>query len=210
MKAKFIVSILYYFTVICFVLLSLATVLFLVTSIINIHDKSKSGFVSEFMESAFPVSIYHNGSTKIDYSYAGDSAFRYIPVIKEYTVQVKSHTPLAYYFFIFKIILLSLNLIVTWFIMKILSTIRQGNPFNFQSVKYLKIIAVIFISFDLLILINNLIFNQLIYQSGHQHGFQFPDSYSMGSGIFMGLVLWIIAVIFQRGVELQTENDLTV
>lgn len=210
MKPKFIISFLYYFIWIALVVLTLATVLFLVTSIINMHDKSKSGFVSEFMESGFPVSIYHDVATKVDYSYASDSTFRYIPVIKEYNVQVKSNTSLAYYFFIFKIILLSLNLIAPWFILKILKTIKQGNPFNFQSVKYLKIIAVIFITADILIFINNLIFNQFINQSELQHGFQFPNSYSIGSGVFIGLVIWILAVIFERGVELQNENDLTV
>lgn len=210
MKPKFIVSFLYYFIGMCFVVLTIATVLFLVTSIINTHDKDKSGFDIEGLDAAFPVSIYQQVSEKVDYSFASDSTIRYSPVIKEYTVQVKPSSPLACYFFIFKIILLSLSIILSWFSLKILKEIKLGNPFNLQSVKYLKIIAVIFISSDILKFINNLVFNQFIHKSELQHGFQFPNSFSISDGILLGLVIWIIAVIFQRGVELQNENDLTV
>lgn len=210
MKTKFIVSVLYNLNWIGLVILTLVTVLFLVTSIINMHNKSKSGFDSDGIDVSFPISVYNRITKEVDYSFATDNTFRYMPV-NEYTVDVKPNTPLAYYFFIFKIIFISLAISGSWLIQKILKEIKKGNPFNFQSVKYLKIIAIIFISSDILKFINNLIFNQFIRQSESQHGFQFPPiTLSISNGILLGMVIWILAVIFQRGVELQTENDLTV
>ena len=47
------------------------------------------------------------------------------------------------------------------------------------------------------------------------HGVEMPDMQSLGLGgadvwLFMGVTLLIIAQIFKRGIELQTENELTV
>ena len=209
MKPKFIVSFLFYFTGICFVVLTFGTVFFMVsTIIINIHDKSKSDFAIEGMDTCNNISIYGIGS-KVDYSYASDSTIRYNPIIDEYRVQVKSNTPfLSYYFFLFKLILLSVVITGLWFFLKILNEIKLGNPFNFRSIKHLKIIALAFITRDILQFINNLIFTQFIHASDPHAGFSMQ--LTIGHGIIIGMSIWILAIIFQRGVELQTENDLTV
>jgi len=210
MKAKFIVSVLYYFSGVVFVSSTIVIIVFLGTSIVGMCYKSNSGFDIESMDVPFYISLYNPVGTNVDYSYSSDRTIRYSPVIKEYKVQVKPNTSLAYYFFIFKLIILTIWITGSWFSLKILNAIKKCNPFNFQSVKYLKIIAVMFISSDILKFINNLVFNQFI-PSYYQHGFQFPHQYSIISdGILLGLVIWILAVIFQRGEELQTENDLTV
>jgi|GEM_PF-50088 len=46
-------------------------------------------------------------------------------------------------------------------------------------------------------------------------GISMPDVHSLGFGgadvwVFMGIVLLVIAQVFKRGVEIQTENDLTI
>jgi hypothetical protein len=210
MKPKFIVSFLFYLTGISFVVLTFGTVFFMVsTIIINIHDKSKSGFAIEEMDTGDNISIYGIGS-KVDFSYASDSTIRYYPKIDEYRVQVKANTHLAYYFFLFRLILLSVVITGSWFFLKILNEIKQGNPFNLRSIKYLKIIALVFITRDILEFINNLIFNQFIHASGIQSRFELPTTLTISNGILLGMSIWILAIIFQRGVELQTENDLTV
>ncbi|MCG7860416.1 DUF2975 domain-containing protein, partial [Flavihumibacter sediminis] len=48
-----------------------------------------------------------------------------------------------------------------------------------------------------------------------QQGISMPEIQYMGLGgadvwLFMGVVLFVIALIFKRGIEIQTENDLTV
>ena len=211
MKPKFIVSVLFYLTGISFVVLTCGTVCFMVlTIIINIHDKSKSDFEPiQGMEVGNNISIYGIGS-KVDYSYANDSTIRYYPKIGEYRIQVKSNTPLSYYFFLFRLILLAVVTTGSWFFLKILNEIKLGNPFNYRSIKYLKIIALAFITRDILEFINNLIFNQFIHASGIQSRFELPTTLTIGHGIIIGMSIWILAIIFQRGVELQTENDLTV
>jgi len=209
MKPKFIVSVLFYLTGISFVVLTFGTVFFMVsTIIINIHDKSKSDFEPiQGMEVGNNISIYGIGS-KVDYSYANDSTIRYYPKMGEYRIQVKSNTPLSYYFFLFRLIILAIVTTGTWFFLRILNEVKQGNPFNLRSIKYLKIIALVFITRDILEFINNLIFTQFIHASDPHAGFSMQLTIS--HGIIIGMSIWILAIIFQRGVELQTENDLTV
>jgi len=210
MKPKFIVSVLFFLNACCFGVFIVATGIFVPLSITAMLDKSKSGFDNQGMDVGYYISAYNSGIKKVDFSYASDSTIRYSPVIDKYTVQVKPNTPLAYYYFLFKLILLTICITSSWFSLKILTEIKQGNPFNFRSIKYLKIIAILFISLDIIISINNLIFNQFIHQSELHSRFQLPTTLSIGNGIILGLVIWVIAIIFQRGMELQNENDLTV
>ena len=210
MKPKFIVSFLFYFFSAGFIFISLAGTVFLVMSIINLNDKSKSGFEHQYLHFD-NISIYESGITNVNYSYSGDSTIRYIPVMKEFNVELKPHTSLAYYDVFFKLISLCFGITFTWFSLKFFHEIKLDKPFNFRFIKYLKIIALLVISLDILKFVNNLIFNQFIHRSDLHPHFQFPPiNIGISNGILLGLVIWIIAVIFQRGVELQNENDLTV
>jgi len=211
MKPKFIVSVLYYFFTAGFLFLCFFGTVFLVLSIVNLQDKSKSGFESHNLDLANDISIYNQGNTNVKYSYSGDSTIRYIPEIKEYTVVVKPNTPLAYYHFIFKLIVLCFAISLTWFSLKFFHEIKLDKPFNIRFIKYLKIIALLLISMDILKFVNNMIFNQFIHRSDINPHFQFPPiNVGISNGILLGMVIWIIAIIFQRGLELQTENELTV
>jgi len=211
MKPKFIVSFLFYFFSFGFILSILIGAVFLVFSIVNLQDKSKSGFESYHLDLASDISIYNQGNTNVKYSYSGDSTIRYIPVMKEFNVEVKPHTPLAYYHVFFKLIVLCFAISLTWFSLKFFKEIKLEKPFNLRFIKYLKIMALIFISLDVLKFINNLIFNQLIHRSDLNPHFQFPPiNIGISNGILLGMSIWILAIIFQRGVELQNENDLTV
>jgi len=211
MKPKFIVSFLYYFFSAGFIFSILLGIVFLVFSIIDLQDKSKSGFESLNLDPASNISIYDQGITKVDYIYSGDSTIRYKPVIKECLVEVKTNTPLVYCHILFKLIYIWFAITVLWFSRKFLKEIKLEKPFDFRVIKYLKIMALLFISLDILKFINNLIFNQFIHRSDLNPHFQFPPiNIGISNGILLGMVIWIIAIIFQRGVELQTENDLTV
>ena len=211
MKPKFIVSVLFTFFSAGFILFSLFGAVFLVMSIINLNDKNKSGFEPQYLHFENYISIYDSRITNVNYSYSGDSTIRYIPVMKEFNVEVKPHTPLAYYDVFFKLILLCFGITITWFSLKFFHEIKLDKPFNFRFIKYLKIIALLLISLDILKFVNNLIFNQFIHRSDLHPHFQFPPiNIGISNGILLGMSIWILAVIFQRGVELQTENDLTV
>ena len=211
MKPKFIVSVLFYFFSAGFIFISLGGTVFLVKSIINLNDKSKSGFEPQYLHFENYISIYESGIPNVNYSYSRDSTIRYMPVMKEFNVEVKPHTPFAYYDVFFKLILLSFGLSFTWFSLKFFHEIKLDKPFNFRFIKYLKIIALLFISLDILKFVNNLILNQFIHRSDLYPHFQFPPiNIGISNGILLGMVIWVIAIIFQRGVELQTENELTV
>ena len=73
----------------------------------------------------------------------------------------------------------------------------------------MKIIAAIFIASELLHFIDYLVFTQFIHHSALLPQFQFPPL-TIGHNITLGLVIWVLAIVFQRGEELQSENNLTV
>ena len=211
MKPKFIVSVLFYFFSFGFILSILLGAFFLVMSIINLNDKNKSDFEPQYLHFENYISIYESGIPHVDYSYSRDSTIRYMPVMKEFNVEVKPNTPLAYYDVFFKLIYICFAITITWFSLKFFHEIKLDKPFNFRFIKYLKIIALLLISLDILKFVNSLIFNQFIHRSDLNPHFQFPDHYYVFSpGIIIGMSIWILAIIFQRGVELQNENDLTV
>ncbi|MGB4844296.1 MAG: DUF2975 domain-containing protein [Ferruginibacter sp.] len=90
-------------------------------------------------------------------------------------------------------------------VIKVLSTIKMTNPFTMDVAKRLEKIAYTLILAWVAILIYN---GQLKWLSKDVAGLQ-EQSISSELIIYAGLV-FVIAQIFKKGVEIQTENELTV
>jgi hypothetical protein len=66
----------------------------------------------------------------------------------------------------------------------------------------------LFIASDLFNLLNYFLLNSFIKQSIASPHLKLITK--VGDGFIIGLVVWIIAVVYQRGIDLQEENALTV
>lgn len=107
---------------------------------------------------------------------------------------------------IYFLILLSVLKAYVWFlVMKILSDINLTNPFKWEVANRLeKIGYVLFITW-LVAVSNGAHTDWLQKATGVQYGNE-----PMGEYLFMAGLVFIISQVFKRGIEIQSENELTV
>jgi hypothetical protein len=142
------------------------------------------------------------------FMYSKDSLVQYKPLKDHYTLKVKPDSFAGYYAMGIKLITMLLGIGILWNFMKIFKETRLDNPFRHTVTKRMKILAILFIIIDVLKLADYFFFKHIINQSLPSPRFQLITE--TGNGFITGLIIWIIAVIYQRGIELQEENTLTV
>lgn len=146
-------------------------------------------------------------SKSVDY-YSSDKKLQYQNVTDLYIINADTHSTINYYYMFATLIFLSLGMLVLWNFKMLFEGINLKQPFKSELVKRLKLLAFIFILSDILGLIHYFIVNALIHQSIDSLKLRLlTDS---GNGIITGLIILVIAMVYQRGVEIEQENSLTV
>ena len=207
MPSRFILSFLRVCTSILFYLLIFFTLIFVVTSILNISGNNQA---KKLTRKTFSYEVLGNDSKKQEAPaiISSDSLVSIRPIENHYTVQVEPNSAIGYYAFLSKLIFLALGIGVLWNFRKIFKEINLDHPFKPGITRRLKILAALFIISDVLKFIDYLLFNSFLRQSISSPRFQLLTD--VGNGIITGLIIFVIAVIFQRGLALQEETALTV
>jgi hypothetical protein len=104
-----------------------------------------------------------------------------------------------------KAAILILEAYTAYMVIKVLSTIKMTNPFTMQVAKKLENIAYTLILVWVAVLIYNGQLRWLSKNVADLEGKMLSTEF-----ILMGAVIYIIATIFKKGVDIQNENDLTV
>lgn len=94
---------------------------------------------------------------------------------------------------------------IAYLLIRALSDVNMANPFKIEVVRILEKISIVLIGAAVVIMIGNAHAAWLLKQSGIVT--LQPD---MGQYVFVAGLVFIISQVFRRGVEIQTENDLTV
>lgn len=194
------INMLYYFMIgVC--------ILFVVAVMIKtvMPDKSfrKLGFTTDKFN---VVSFGHHQESSLIYS--TDSTIRYQKPENKFVVQIKMNSGTGLYVLAVQFFSLILAVIILGVFRKIFKEMDLGNPFNYTLIKRLRRLALFFIIIDILKFINYFIFNFLLYT--HLPDQHFALSVNIGTAIVIGAIIWLISIIFQRGLELQQEQDLTI
>ena len=207
MKPKFVLSFLRVATTILMWVLVVFTAFLLCISIFNIgkndKDRKLSGKNYEYEMRAFG-----EGQIEQPYLYAADSLVRYRNMTNRYIVEIEPNSAIGYYTLIMKLIFMGLGIAVLWNFKKIFSETSLDDPFKYSITKRLKVLAALFIIADLLKLADYFLFNSFLRQSVTTPHLGLITN--TGSGIITGLIIWIIAMVYQKGIVLQEENALTV
>lgn len=137
-----------------------------------------------------------------------DGRTAYVPTDNHYAVSAAPASPLGYFTFGFKLGFVILILLVFWNLKRIFRELNLAELFRSSVVKRLKIIALVFFAYDLLKGLHYLVFS-------HFMDIAFPEAHlrlvtTIGRGFFVALILWVIAVVYQRGLSFQEENALTI
>ena len=209
MKPRFIIAVFKVVATIGFCFLALFAILLLISFVCNFNGKS-----NVFNDLGMPGTLkykvmsfaYPGREPKFDYT--ANQAVKYSSVVNEYNLEVSGGTAFGYYAILIRLIHLCLGMTILWLFRKIFKEIQLERPFKDRVVRLLNGLAMLFIAADIVNMLDYVIFNQFIRQLAPATGFKLLTD--IGSGLIIGLIIWVIAVIYQRGVELQTQSDLTI
>ena len=143
------------------------------------------------------------------YNFSIDKIIKYQKAENSYFVKVKTNSKIGIYYTFYWLTTLFFITWILWILKNIFNDIDLSSPFKSSMVKKLKILAVAFILYDLKEIINHFTLNYLLEQSHINLKLLELDGFG-GGDIFAGLIVFIIAIIYQRGVEIYEENTLTV
>lgn len=199
-KAKPIIMVLRMLIIFTFYLTAAFTLAFLIMDVYNIVDKS-----DRFSDSLnFSVMSFDGAGAPRHYAYSEDSSIRFQPSPGVFSVEAKPGSKLGYYALVVKVIHSAFVLGILWCFMKIFEELKLEKPFNKRIIGLLRLMALLFIVFDLFDLAHYLLTGVLL----PMHGFKLQIQ--IGNGIITGMCIWVLSVVYEYGLVLQTENDLTV
>jgi Protein of unknown function (DUF2975) len=104
-----------------------------------------------------------------------------------------------------KVILLLMKAYVAFLVTKILSDVNLMNPFKIEVAQILQKISYILLGASFIALANNAHTEWMAERSEIAAGIASSEGY-----FFMAALLYVISQVFKRGVEIQSENDLTI
>jgi hypothetical protein len=207
MTSKTILSFLRISVTVLFYLMCLVTFIFLVTSLLNIagFNIEAPGGKSQF---TYEVVGFNTNTSEPAYVYSNDSIVRYQGIVDHYKVQVKPDSVIGIYSFISKLISMSFAIGILLVFMRIFKETKLENPFIYTISRWLRMLAALFIISDVLEIINYFVLNRLLRNSISSPDFELLTV--VGGDLITGLIIWVIAEIYQKGLAIQDENALTV
>lgn len=140
--------------------------------------------------------------------YAKDHMARYQHIPNVYTIAFKSNSFMGYFNFFTTLFFILLGAATLWMFRKIFIAIKAAEPFHKNVIIHLKVLAAIFIGSDVLGFIYYFILRSYLRHTFATHRFDLIADF--GSNIITGLIILVIAFVYQRAVEIQDENALTV
>lgn len=208
MSAKVVLAALRVSVSVAYYIACLAALLFLVVSMINLAGNRNGGRKLTSQTYAYEVKRFDAESEGVPYTYSADSLVRYQGVNDHYALEVEPQSSMGYYALLMKLIFVGLGIGILWNFKKIFDKTHLERPFSHAVVKRLKILAALFVLTDVLKLVDYFVFNSFLRRSLASPHFELLTT--VGDGMITGLIVWAIAVIYQRGVSLQEETALTV
>lgn len=199
---KIAATILFYFLVI------VTTVFIGKTLMILIFNNNNPFAGMEDNDFTFEAKDFTLNNKNYSFQYSEDSTIRYQNISGLFKVQVTPKSALGITQIIFKILSLSLGMGVLWNFKKIFGALKLAQPFNRNVVNRLKVLAALFIVSDILVLIHYFIFNSYLKKSVTVYDLKMIAESE--NGLITGLIIWVIAIIYKRGMEIQEEHALTV
>lgn len=104
----------------------------------------------------------------------------------------------------YKVMLYALQAYIAYLMIKLLSGLNISKPFSTDVVKLMQRISYSILCIWLITVVHN------IHIAVLEKSYGIVATYISGDSIFLAGIVYILAQMFKRGVEIQSENDLTV
>jgi Protein of unknown function (DUF2975) len=105
---------------------------------------------------------------------------------------------------LYRVILYITQAYIAFLMTKLLSKLNISKPFNTEVVKLMHKISYLILSIWLVAMVHNIHVNILEKTNG------LVTTYISGDAIFLAGVVYVLAQMFRRGAEIQSENELTI
>jgi len=207
MSNKRILNTLRIITNLGFYVLILLTVYFIVLSVLNIFsdkkfdDKNGGGLKFEMM-------VFDSGKPPSTITQTPDGSIVYQQKDNQFSMEARPRSSIGYSTFFFQLLQMLFGLAILYILRKLFRQLRAGDIFKEEAISLLKVLAGVFILSDLVKIVEYIIVNALVRRSISSPHFEMVTT--IGNGIFTGMIILVIAFVYQRGVALQEENELTV
>ncbi len=124
-----------------------------------------------------------------------------------YTLHTTSRSPLGIYSYIMLLLGCLAGVMVLDWLRKIFRDSSVKVPFTAVNAGRIRNIGLVLIATDVVKIIGYFIFNRMTNPHFDMHFELLTD---IGSNLWMGLLLLVLAVVYRRGVEIYNENQLTI
>lgn len=206
MKPQLVFSILRIGTNVLFYMLIVLTFIVVIVCVLKMAGMTEMGdhqpvFTHEVMG-------YGASAPKPVIAYSADKLISYATIPNRYKLQVGPSSALGYFSFYYAVLNLCIGISILGLFRKIFKETDLIASFKNDVYRRLVVLAVIFAGSDVINFINYFIFNSLLKKSLATPHFELIAD--LGNGLLVGLLIYAIAIIYQRGLSIQEENELTV
>jgi hypothetical protein len=208
MKIKFILTILKIGAAILFYFLLVITVVVAGRYAFTLIENKPGEYITIQDDNMQSVFTHLNDKATAPYTYSPDHQARYKEKITLYSIDIKPNSVAGYYYMAATLIFLSIGVLILGKFRKVFTEIKLDEPFRATVVKHLQILGYLFILAEILGFIHYFILGKLINNTFHAPALHQVSE--KGSGLLIGMIILIIAVVYKRGLEIYEENSLTV
>ena len=206
MKPRIAIITLKWLTQIAYYGLSIFSILFFILVTLKVTNIITLPF--EKIENMFAYSLKSSISEDKKTIYSPNHKIAYTAIRDQYQLKAKPQTAIGLLSIIMRCAFLFLSVIYIRFFARIFKTITTNAPFNTRIVSYLKGLAFVSFAFEIAGCIEYFAGTYLIQNEFPRMHFKLD--YQFGDEIITGLIIWVIAFIYEKGASLQQENELTV
>lgn len=128
--------------------------------------------------------------------------------INSYLFQPYPNTPAGYYLVSIRGTYLFISLAILGLLLRILKTIGKTSPFHTKIIRYLRLLALVFIANELVGILDYFVTRAILDQAFPAMHFRLEISF--GNDLITGLIIFVITFVYARGVQLKEEQELTI
>lgn len=179
-----------------------------VTTFQLINSKKEVAAIEKGGSLSFEVMNFSKTVAAPAYEYANNNKAALQVTPHKYLLHVPYQSALGYVYYLVMLLQFGAALYIIWALKKIFDSTSLKEPFVAKSAVFIRNIGLMLIATDLLKIIYYIIFGKLA--NGYFENSNIQLLTDIGNNIWLGLIILALSVVYRRGVEIYSENQLTI
>ncbi|WP_300603151.1 DUF2975 domain-containing protein [Niabella sp.] len=204
MNLKITLTVLKILVRIGFYLLLLFIILFIAVSVMKIYGIS----INKEINPSNAITVRSFNSTVTGKPIINQQHTSSYQQINSYLFQPNPNTTAGYYLLFIRVLYFLISLSILGLLLRTLNTISNTTPFHAKITRYLRLLAFVYITSELVGFIDYFVMS--VFLDREFPAMHFRPEMSFGNDLITGLIIFVIAFVYTRGVQLKEEQELTV